>query len=134
LLHAAAYFGAGFAAGYCFGGAAGGLQLGLSWLVWGCIVRTVCVWHISWSVNSLSHVFGYRSYATDDNSRNNWLVALLTSGEGWHNNHHEDPASASNRHRWWEFDLIFVFIELLERIGLAKSVVRPRFQRRVGSS
>ena len=106
------------------------MQLGLSWLVWGCIVRTVCVWHISWSVNSLSHVFGYRNYPTKDNSRNNWLVALLSSGEGWHNNHHEDPAAANTRHRWWEFDLIFIVIECLEKVGLVTHVVRPRAERK----
>ena len=107
-----------------------GNQLGLSWFVWGGIMRTICVWHSTWSVNSLTHVFGYRNYNTPENSRNNWLVALLSNGEGWHNNHHEDPASASNRHRWWEFDSIWVVIWLLEAVGLAKNVVRPRHMRR----
>jgi stearoyl-CoA desaturase (delta-9 desaturase) len=131
LVHALLYFAAGFGVGCLFSGTLlAGVQLGLSWLVWGCILRTVCVWHISWSVNSLSHVFGYKSYETGDNSRNNWLVAFLTSGEGWHNNHHQDPASASNRHKWWEFDLIFAFIEVLEKFGLATNVVRPRAERR----
>lgn len=131
--HAALYFLAGLAGGWWFLGTwLGGVQLGLSWLVWGCLLRTVCVWHISWSVNSLSHVAGYRNYDTQDNSRNNWLVALLSSGEGWHNNHHHDPASASNGHRWFEFDLIFAFIQLLERLGLASHVVLPRCRRSGG--
>ncbi len=131
LAHALLYYVAGFGAGYLVTGTImGGVQLGLSWLVWGCIVRTVCVWHISWSVNSLSHVFGYRSYPTDDNSRNNWLVALLSSGEGWHNNHHSDPAAANTRHRWWEFDLIFIVVEVLEKVGLVTHVVRPRAERK----
>jgi fatty-acid desaturase len=94
------------------------------------IVRTVVVWHITWSVNSLTHMFGYRNYATDEESRNNWLVALLSSGEGWHNNHHEDPACANNRRRWWEIDVIYGFIRLLEMTGLAWDVVRPKDQRR----
>lgn len=132
-VHALLYYAAGMGVGYLLSGTlAASVQLGLSWLVWGCILRTVCVWHISWSVNSLSHVFGYKSYETGDNSRNNWLVALLTSGEGWHNNHHHDPASASNGHRWWEFDLIFVFIRALEKLGLATNVVLPRLLRRSG--
>jgi stearoyl-CoA desaturase (delta-9 desaturase) len=130
LAHAAAYFLAGVlvvaAAG---GGVASGVQFGLSLLVWGVLARTVCVWHISWSVNSLTHLVGYKSYETHDNSRNSWLVALLTSGEGWHNNHHADPASASNSHRWWELDLIYLFICALERCGLASDVIRPRHQR-----
>jgi stearoyl-CoA desaturase (delta-9 desaturase) len=92
-------------------------------------LRTVCVWHISWTVNSLSHLFGYRSYQTRENSRNNWLVAILTSGEGWHNNHHADPASASNSHRWWEIDLMFLIIRGMEALGLATEVVRPRHVR-----
>lgn len=129
--HALLYFLMGFAAGYSVSGTfVAGVQLGLSWLVWGCILRTVCVWHISWSVNSLSHVFGYRSYETHDNSRNNWLVSLLSSGEGWHNNHHEDSASATTRRKWWEFDLIFIVVEVLEKLGLATHVIRPRMERR----
>ena len=70
-------------------------QFGLSLLVWGVFVRTVLVWHITWSVNSVTHLWGYRNYDTDENSRNNWLVALVTNGEGWHNNHHADPRSAA---------------------------------------
>ena len=94
--------------------------------VWGVFLRTVIVWHITWSVNSLSHLFGYRNYETGEHSRNNWFVAILTSGEGWHNNHHADPDSASNAHRWWEFDLIYLAIVALERLGLATDVIRPR--------
>ncbi len=106
------------------------LQFGLSLLVWGVFVRTVVVWHITWSVNSLTHLFGYSNYDIDDHSRNNWLVALLTVGEGWHNNHHYDPASASNQHRWWELDLTYYEIKLLERLGLATDVMPPRHRRR----
>jgi fatty-acid desaturase len=128
--HALAYYFVGFVAGYlAFGGVLAGVQFGLSWLAWGAIFRTVCVWHISWTVNSLSHMFGYRNYETADHSRNNWLVALLTSGEGWHNNHHLDPASASNHHRWWELDLMWMIIRSLEMCGLVTDVVRPRHVR-----
>lgn len=117
--------------GGAIGLAAGGtwhdaLRGSLSLVVWGVFVRTVLVWHITWSVNSLTHLFGYASYDTDDHSRNNWLVALLTVGEGWHNNHHHDPVSASNQRRWWEFDVTYYQIRLLERVGLATRVMRPR--------
>ncbi len=105
------------------------VQLGLSMVQWGVIMRVIAVWHITWSVNSLSHMFGYSSYATGEGSRNNWLVALLSVGEGWHNNHHQDPSAASVQHRWWEFDISYYEIRLLEKLGLASDVVRPRHQR-----
>jgi len=101
------------------------IQFGFSLLIWGVFVRTVVVWHVTWSVNSLAHVFGYRNYDTSDGSRNNWFVALLTLGEGWHNNHHADARSARHGHRWFEIDLTFSVIQLLERVGLASDVIRP---------
>jgi len=104
-------------------------MLGMSLVVWGVLLRLVMVWHLTWSVNSLGHVIGYRNYSTNENSRNNWLVALLASGEGWHNNHHHDPASASVQHRWWEVDVTYYQILILEKLGLAKDVVRPRHVR-----
>ena len=128
--HALLFFAAGFVLGVVTdGGAMAGLQLGSSMLVWAVLVRTVVVWHITWSVNSLSHVFGYANYDTKDDSRNNWLVALVSVGEGWHNNHHHDPASASNHHRWWELDLTYYEIRFLEWLGLAADVVHPRHRR-----
>jgi len=131
LLSWLAFFAAGFAVVAVTGGTwAEASQFGLSLLVWGAVLRTVVVWHITWSVNSLTHMFGYRNYDTDEESRNNWFVAILTSGEGWHNNHHEDPASATTRHRWWEFDLIFILVEVLEKVGLVTHVVRPRMERK----
>ena len=66
----------------------------------------------------------------DEDSRNNWFVALVAMGEGWHNNHHHDPASASVQHQWWEFDVTYYLILLLERLGLAKGVIQPRHLRR----
>lgn len=122
---------AGFAAGWtATGRAEGGFPMAASWVVWGVFVRTVAVWHITWSVNSLTHLFGYRTYATGEDSRNNWFVALVANGEGWHNNHHHDPASASVWHRWWEIDVTWLIILGLERVGLATDVIRPRHVRR----
>ncbi len=127
LAHAALFFLAGLAIGWLTTGRYwGGVQFGASLLVWGVLARTVLVWHVTWSVNSLTHLWGYRNYRTDDNSRNNWLVALLAHGEGWHNNHHAEQASAAHGHRWWEIDITYLTIRLLEAIGLAKNVVRPR--------
>ena len=135
LAHAACFAVAGFIVGRLSGGdVASGLQLAASWLVWGVYVRTVLVWHITWSVNSLTHLFGYRTYATGEDSRNNWFVGLLAMGEGWHNNHHHDPASASVQHRWWEIDGTYYLILLLERLGLASDVIRPRHLRRAASA
>jgi stearoyl-CoA desaturase (delta-9 desaturase) len=104
---------------------AGALQLGLSWLVWGVLLRTVAVWHITWSVNSVTHLWGYRNYDTMDDSRNNWLLGYV-NGEGWHNNHHAEPRSAAFGQRWWEFDVYYRFIRTLERVGLAWDVVTPK--------
>jgi stearoyl-CoA desaturase (delta-9 desaturase) len=101
-------------------------QMAASWLVWGVIVRTVFVLHGTWSVNSVAHFFGYRNYETRDNSRNNWLVALLSHGEGWHNNHHASPRAARHGHRWYEFDMSWGVIVLWERLGLIRDVVRPK--------
>jgi len=104
----------------------GTLQMSLSCLIWGVFVRTVLVWHITWSVNSVTHIWGYRNYKTKDNSRNNFLVGIISNGEGWHNNHHAQPRSASHGMRWFEFDLTFMTIWVWERFGLVWDVVRPR--------
>jgi stearoyl-CoA desaturase (delta-9 desaturase) len=104
---------------------AGALKLGLSWLIWGVLVRTVAVWHITWSVNSVTHLWGYRNYETNEDSRNNWLLGYI-NGEGWHNNHHAEPRSANYGQRWWEFDVYFLVIRLWERMGLVWDVVRPK--------
>jgi stearoyl-CoA desaturase (delta-9 desaturase) len=124
--HAFLYLLIGFAAGWLWSGTlAGGLQLGLSWLVWGVFVRTVFVWHGTWAVNSVTHMFGYRNYDTKEGSRNQWLIALLTHGEGWHNNHHASQRSAAHGHKWWEIDMAWWTIRALEIVGLAKNVARP---------
>jgi stearoyl-CoA desaturase (delta-9 desaturase) len=118
---------AGFAIGLASTGQImGGVQFGSSLLVWGVFVRTVAVWHITWSVNSLTHRWGYRNYETGENSRNNWFVALVSNGEGWHNNHHADQRAAAHGHRWWEVDITWLTVRLLAAVGLATDVVRPR--------
>ena len=101
-------------------------QFGASLWLWGVVVRTVLVWHVTWCGNSFPHLFGYRNYETNDNSRNNALVAILTSGEGWHNNHHADPNSASNQRHWWEIDLTYLLLRLLVLLGLAWDVQLPK--------
>ena len=101
------------------------LQFGASLLIWGVFVRTVAIWHVTWSVNSAAHLWGYRTYETGDRSRNNWMVALITNGEGWHNNHHADTRSARHGHRWWELDVVYLSIRVLEMLGLARNVCRP---------
>jgi stearoyl-CoA desaturase (delta-9 desaturase) len=126
IAHAVLITAAGALVGYIAGGASEALRYAASWAVWAVAVRTVLVLHGTWSVNSLAHMFGYRNYATKDASTNNWLVALFTHGEGWHNNHHADPQAASHGHRWWELDMSWWVISLLEGLGLAKNVVRPK--------
>jgi fatty-acid desaturase len=100
-------------------------QLGLSLVIWGFALRTVYTWHTTWLVNSAAHRWGYRSHLTSENSRNNWWVALLTFGEGWHNNHHAYPTSAKMGLSWFEIDMTYWFIKLLEWVGLAHKVIRP---------
>jgi len=87
--------------------------------------RLVWVLHVTWLVNSASHIWGYRSYETDDDSRNLWWVGLLAFGEGWHNNHHAFPGRARHGHRWWELDNTWLTIRALEWLGLATDVVPP---------
>ncbi len=108
---------------YAVGQAYGGL--GLSWVVWGIFVRTAFVYHATWLVNSAGHVWGYKTYATRDDSRNLWWVALVSLGEGWHNNHHAFPRSARHGLRWWEFDITWLSIQVLRLFGLAKHVQLP---------
>ena len=127
VIHAALFFLGGFLVGWASTSTLiGGLQLGLSMFVWGVIVRLVYSWHATWAVNSIGHLWGYRNYDTADNSRNNWLVTLITNGGGWHNNHHGDPRSAAHgHHRWWEIDLVYLTIRFLQMVGLARQVIQP---------
>jgi len=91
---------------------------GLQLLVWGFAISTVVLYHATFTVNSLAHVWGKRRYATSDQSRNNLWIALLTLGEGWHNNHHHYPGSARQGFYWWEIDLTYYGLKLLAACGL----------------
>jgi stearoyl-CoA desaturase (delta-9 desaturase) len=97
---------------------------GWTGLLWGGLVRMFFVHHITWSVNSVCHTFGRRSFATADRSRNQWLVGLLGMGEGWHNNHHAFPRSAVHGLDRWQFDVSAWVIAGFERLGLATDVQR----------
>jgi stearoyl-CoA desaturase (delta-9 desaturase) len=100
-------------------------SVGLSWVVWGIFVRTTLLYHATWLVNSAAHTWGYRSHGTRDRSTNIWWVALLTLGEGWHNNHHAFPRSARHGLRWWEVDVTYLVIRVLGLVGLAKQIHVP---------
>lgn len=89
---------------------------GAQLLVWGFCISTVALYHVTFTVNSLAHRFGSRRYPTTDDSRNNWLIALLTLGEGWHNNHHFCPAAARQGFRWWELDLTYYALRALSAL------------------
>jgi fatty-acid desaturase len=98
--------------------AAGGIQM----VLWGVCLRVVVGLHATWLVNSATHMWGSRRFATRDRSRNSWWVALLTFGEGWHNNHHAHPTSARHGLAWYELDITWLQIRLLQALGIAKSV------------
>jgi fatty-acid desaturase len=122
----AVFFLGGFFAELLLGGTPmEAVQFGASLLIWGVFVRTVIVWHQTWAVNSITHLWGYRNYATDEGSRNNVFVGIMSNGEGWHNNHHADPRSAKHGHRWWELDTTFLAIRVLVMLRLARDVVMP---------
>jgi stearoyl-CoA desaturase (delta-9 desaturase) len=101
------------------------LGLGLSGLVWGLAVSTVLLWHGTFTINSLAHVFGKRRYETTDDSRNNWFLALITMGEGWHNNHHYYQSTANQGFYWWEIDLSYYVLCGLSRVGLIWDLRKP---------
>ena len=95
---------------------------GVPFVLWGICLRVVVGLHSTWLVNSATHMWGSRRFATRDDSRNNWLIALITSGEGWHNNHHAHPTSARHGLAWYEFDLSWIQIKILMFFRIAKSV------------
>jgi stearoyl-CoA desaturase (delta-9 desaturase) len=99
-----------------------GLLLGF---LWGGLVRVLLVHHITWSVNSICHIWGTRPFDSHDESRNNAIVGILAMGEGWHNNHHAFPTSARHGLRWWEFDLSYILIRGLRLVGLARDIRTP---------
>jgi stearoyl-CoA desaturase (delta-9 desaturase) len=95
---------------------------GAQLLVWGFCISTVVLWHATFTINSLAHRFGSRRYATRDDSRNNAWLALLTLGEGWHNNHHRYPAAARQGFFWWEIDVAWYGLRLLEALGVVRDL------------
>ena len=98
---------------------------GFSGFVWGFAISTTLLWHATYTVNSLAHLYGTRPYETDDDSRNNLWIALLTLGEGWHNNHHHYMASARNGFQPWEIDITWYTLLGLEKLGLVWDLRRP---------
>lgn len=111
---------------FVLGTIADDMMLGLSWVVWGVGVRTVFVFHVTWFVNSAAHTWGYQNFTqTGDHSRNLWWVALLSFGEGWHNNHHHNQRSAAHGMRWFEFDITYWTIRLMSLCRLASDVQEP---------
>ena len=98
---------------------------GLWGFVWGFLVSTVLLWHGTFTINSLSHVFGNKRYDTTDDSRNNWFLALLTMGEGWHNNHHHYQSTANQGFYWWEVDLSYYILKALSAVGLVWDLRKP---------
>ncbi len=91
---------------------------GWQYVFWGYFVSTVLVYHVTFSINSIAHQIGTRTYETDDHSRNNWWLAILTFGEGWHNNHHYWPSSASQGHKFYQLDISYLIIKTLEKFNL----------------
>ena len=95
---------------------------GWPYVLWGVFFRTVFGLHCTWVVNSATHLWGSRRFATRDDSTNNWWVAMFTWGEGWHNNHHAHPVSARHGLAWYEIDFNYMGIKVLEALGLARDV------------
>ncbi len=115
---AIAVFGLGFAL-------TGGLLPALGTVLIGFVLSTLLLSHTTYTINSLSHVIGRRRFATSDTSRNNWVLALITGGEGWHNNHHYYQGSARQGFRWWEIDTTYYGLWLLSKLGLVSNLHRP---------
>jgi stearoyl-CoA desaturase (delta-9 desaturase) len=99
--------------------------VGWSWVVWGIFVRTAVLYHTTWFVNSATHLWGYQNFPTRDRSTNLWWVAIVSLGEGWHNNHHAFPRSARHGMRWFEFDATYYLLRLMALVGLARRIQVP---------
>ncbi|MDF1566250.1 MAG: acyl-CoA desaturase [Deltaproteobacteria bacterium] len=98
---------------------------GWVWLLWGFFVSTTLLWHGTFVINSLAHVFGRRRYGTSDDSRNSFLLAVLTCGEGWHNNHHHYQSSSNQGFYWWEWDPTYYLLKLLAAAGVVWDLRKP---------
>lgn len=94
-------------------------------VVWGYFISTVLLSHITFSINSLAHIFGNQIYKTGDSSRNNFILAILTLGEGWHNNHHCSPGSVKQGFSWWQIDVSYYLLKMMEKIGLIWDLKYP---------
>lgn len=97
---------------------------GMQLVIWGFVISTVALFHATFSINSMSHIWGTRTFQTEDKSRNNLLLALLTMGEGWHNNHHYYPRSTSQGFRWWQIDITYYLLCLLEKMHIIHDISR----------
>ncbi len=112
----------------------GGLLM-MSWtgvllgFLWGGLVRILLLHHVTWSINSVCHLWGTRPFRSHDHSRNNAILGVLALGEGWHNNHHAFPTSARHGLRWWEFDLSYLVIRAMGMVGLASEIRVPSGER-----
>ena len=95
---------------------------GLQFLVWGGCISTVAVYHVTFCINSLCHIFGNQRFDSGDDSRNNLWLALVTMGEGWHNNHHRYPAAARQGFYWWEVDLTYYILKLMEKLHIIRDL------------
>jgi len=106
---------------------AAGLYLvgGWPWVVWGMCIRLVATYHITWFVNSASHLWGYKNFLSNDLATNNWWVALVSYGEGWHNNHHAFPTSARHGMKKWEIDFSYIFLRTMKAVGLVWDLYVP---------
>ena len=98
---------------------------GVPWVLWGVFLRVVVGLHCTWLINSATHLWGSRRFNTSDDSKNSFLVALITFGEGWHNNHHAHPRSARHGMTWWEVDLSWMQLRVMQWLGLAWDVQVP---------
>jgi stearoyl-CoA desaturase (delta-9 desaturase) len=114
----------GWAASFYFGAEALGYS-GVHALLWGYFVQQVLCWHGTFTINSFTHIWGRRRYATTDDSKNSLILALVTLGEGWHNNHHYYQRSTSQGFYWWEIDITYYILKGLSFIGLVSGVSRP---------
>lgn len=106
----------------------GGWQGAFLGLVWGGLARIFLVHHVTWSINSVCHLWGQQPYPVADQSRNNFIVGVLALGEGWHNNHHAFPTSARHGLRWWQVDMSYYLIRTLAFLRLAWNVKQPKLQ------
>ena len=113
------------------GGVISGTWLGaLTGFLWGGLVRVFFEHHVTWSVNSVCHIWGAQPYESHDHSRNNVLVGVLALGEGWHNNHHAFPTSARHGLAWWQFDASWLLLRAMSLVGMASNLKTPTAERR----